>query len=183
MTEKSEILRNAWVIAKEAQKVYGYSVRDYLAESMKIAWEQAKNGEEEMNIKLLKTDELEKLMTEIRSELDERKSEKPEIVTIKLHSGGTSGNRKSWFKKVDSVDPSQKGGYAYDGDFLESCVELELKVGTIIIECSPRGSVKNGWKEGSIHKIKSDGTLETLVEGMDWKSDAVSFRKEVEKYV
>jgi hypothetical protein len=136
-----------------------------------------------MDIKSLESEELVKLLSEIKTELDSRKKEEQKIVTVELTPQTASGRRESWFKKVDSVDSSQKGGYAYEGDFLKPGIELELKVGSIIIECSPHGSVKNGWKEGAIYKVKPDSALEMLTSGFDWQSESVSFRKEVEKYI
>ena len=178
---KSEILKNAWKIARKAQGNYGYSVRDYLSESMKIAWGQAKNGEIEMELKKMSVEELQQLITDAKKEIEEKTTEN-KVVTVELLPGTASGRRESWFKLVESVDSSQKGGYAYNGEFLKSRIELELKVGSIILECSPHGSVKNGWKEGELYRVKSDGTLEELVKGFDWQKEAVSFRKEVEKY-
>lgn len=44
MTAKKEIMKNAWEIAREGQKAFGGKVSEYFAESLKIAWAQAKNG-------------------------------------------------------------------------------------------------------------------------------------------
>jgi hypothetical protein len=71
-----------------------------------------------------------------------------------------SGNRKSWFKIVESVDCTKNNGYAFEGDFVKSGIEVELPEGAIIIECQPTGSVKEGGKDGIIHKITSAGLTE-----------------------
>ena len=39
---KSEIMRRAWEIARNAVKIFGGKVREYLSESMKLAWAEAK---------------------------------------------------------------------------------------------------------------------------------------------
>lgn len=39
---KSEIMKRAWQIAREGQKKFGGKVREYISESMKMAWAEAK---------------------------------------------------------------------------------------------------------------------------------------------
>lgn len=43
MTTKKEIMSRAWEIAREGQKSFGGKVTEYFAESLKMAWAQAKN--------------------------------------------------------------------------------------------------------------------------------------------
>lgn len=43
MTTKKELMENAWEIAREGQKTFGGKVSEYFAESLKMAWAQAKN--------------------------------------------------------------------------------------------------------------------------------------------
>lgn len=43
MTEKRNIMVNAWTIAKEGQKTFGGKVSEYFAQALKMAWAQAKN--------------------------------------------------------------------------------------------------------------------------------------------
>jgi len=66
----------------------------------------------------------------------------------KLVPTTTSGNRKSWFKKITAVDQDCKNGYAFAGEFIPDGVEVDLSKGDVVIECRPEGSVKNGHKEG-----------------------------------
>lgn len=40
---KSEIMSNAWKIAREGQKEFGGKVTEYFAEALKMAWVEAKN--------------------------------------------------------------------------------------------------------------------------------------------
>ena len=42
-TTKKEIMKKAWEIAREGQKAFGGKVSEYFAESLKMAWDQAKN--------------------------------------------------------------------------------------------------------------------------------------------
>lgn len=44
MTEKRNIMVNAWRIAREGQKAFGGKVSEYFAEALKMAWAQAENG-------------------------------------------------------------------------------------------------------------------------------------------
>lgn len=44
MTDKKELMNEAWNIAREGQKAFGGKVSEYFAEALKIAWAQAKNG-------------------------------------------------------------------------------------------------------------------------------------------
>lgn len=99
-------------------------------------------------------------------------------VTVTIENSSTSGNRKGWTKIVDSVDMEQKGGYAFEGSFLDDG-EHEILVGSIIITCDPRGSVKNWWKEGTISRVQEDGTLGLIADEFDWYKEAVSFRNAV----
>ena len=43
MTEKRNIMVNAWRIAREGQKAFGGKVSEYFAQALKMAWAQAKN--------------------------------------------------------------------------------------------------------------------------------------------
>jgi|GEM_PF-3601407 len=44
MTEKRNIMVNAWRIAREGQKAFGGKISEYFAQALKMAWAQAKNG-------------------------------------------------------------------------------------------------------------------------------------------
>lgn len=44
MTDKKELMKNAWNIAREGQKNFGGKVSEYFAEALRMAWAQAKNG-------------------------------------------------------------------------------------------------------------------------------------------
>lgn len=131
------------------------------------------------NLKLEKMsiEELNELKRQIQSEIDLRKSDIV-IVNIKRHSN--SGNRKSWLKTVKSIDDTKRGGYAFNGDFLDTG-EHELRVGEIVIECYPCGSVKNGWNEGIAYSVQSDGELKGETNSYHWKKEFVSFRNDVAK--
>lgn len=43
MTEKRNIMVNAWRIAREGQKAFGGKVSEYFAQALKMAWAQAKS--------------------------------------------------------------------------------------------------------------------------------------------
>lgn len=44
MATKKEIMSKAWEIAREGQKKFGGKVSEYFAESLKMAWDQAKSA-------------------------------------------------------------------------------------------------------------------------------------------
>ena len=41
---KSQVMKNAWKIAKEGAKKFGGKAIEYIAEAMKMAWSSAKGG-------------------------------------------------------------------------------------------------------------------------------------------
>lgn len=43
MTDKKELMKEAWNIAREGQKAFGGKVSEYFAQALKMAWAQAKN--------------------------------------------------------------------------------------------------------------------------------------------
>lgn len=44
MTDKKQLMKNAWTIAKEGQKAFGGKVSEYFAQALKMAWAQAKSA-------------------------------------------------------------------------------------------------------------------------------------------
>ena len=175
---KNEIMKNAWTIAKSGQALFGGSAAVYFSEALRIAWAEIKQ-ENEMDLTKLTLDELNTLKLDLNAEIDSRSTE-PGIVTVDIAKTTASGRRESWLKHVTSVNPAEKGGYAYDGEFLNPG-ECELTIGAIVIECIPCGSVKNGYKEGVVLRVQANGDLDRISECFDWKTEAVSFRQEVEK--
>lgn len=173
------VMKNAWKIAKLGQTSFGGPVRIYFAEALRIAW-AATRKEIGMELKNLTLDELNSLKNDIKNEIESRSTEEKTVI-VDIAKSTASGRRESWLKHVVSVDATQRGGYAYDGEFLNTG-EQELPVGAIVIECIPRGSVKNGYKEGVVLKVQADGELSRVSECFEWQTEAVSFRKEVEKY-
>ncbi len=99
---------------------------------------------------------------------------------ITLAATYASGRRKSWFKHVTKVDISKTNGYAFEGNFISEMTETDLPEGSIIIECIPRGSVKNNLKEGKIFRVEAQG-ITNLEENSeyDWRKDFLSFRDTV----
>jgi len=123
------------------------------------------------------------MLNDWKNELQEtvEPKSKNKLVTVTIVTRTASGRRESWLKHVTSIDSTQKDGYAYVGDFLSEG-QHEIDSGSIVIECIPCGSVKNGYKEGLIYKVQDNGELKEISERYDWKTESVSFRKEVEKY-
>lgn len=97
---------------------------------------------------------------------------------IKIKPEYFSGNRKSWFKLVSDVDTEKTNGYAFSGYFIEANKEIDIEIGSIIVECRPSGSVKNWGKKGIIHKVIEEGIEEISLE-YDYMKDFLSFRDAV----
>lgn len=95
-------------------------------------------------------------------------------VTVNFEPIRASGNRKSWAKHVTSVDTSQRGGYAFIGDFLD-VGENSLPAGAVVLEVIPTGSAKNGGKTAHVQTVDIDGSL-TVVDEYDYDHHQISLR-------
>ena len=67
-----------------------------------------------------------------------------------------SGQREGWWKSVDGIDRSAKGGYCIEGSWLNEG-EADLDSGTVLVACIPRGSVANGNKAIQVYVVEPDG--------------------------
>lgn len=105
----------------------------------------------------------------------------PKTVRTTLPHITASGGRRGWYKLVTSVDVTKSNGYAFEGDFLKSGVELDLPVGSVIISKDPTGSVKNGGHDGYIYVI--DEAEFGYSEKFNWDRNFLSFRDEVANYL
>jgi hypothetical protein len=123
-------------------------------------------------------------------------------VRLTLIPATASGGRVSWFKNLTGVDLAKKNGYAFQGDFLEAGKEIELEIGSIVIEKKPIGSIviekkpigslNNGYYEGNIYCVAADPIEDIrnphliLIDYFDWRKAFLSFRdlahKELAKY-
>ena len=95
--------------------------------------------------------------------------------TTKITPEYASGNRKSWWKVITGIDDAQKGGYAFEGDFLNAG-EVELPVDSLLLQVVPCGSVKNATQEGQLYVLQNDGSMKLLV-AADWRQQSVTLRK------
>lgn len=76
-----------------------------------------------------------------------------DMVRIRYNAPTSSGNRRGWGRLVTAVDKSKTNGYAFDGDFLPDGKEVDVPLGSVVIEKTPTGSVKNGswgWSRGRV---------------------------------
>jgi hypothetical protein len=105
----------------------------------------------------------------------------PKTVRTTLPHITASGSRRGWYKLVTSVDTTKSNGYAFEGDFLKSGVELDLPMGSVIISKNPTGSVKNGGYDGYIYVV--DSTELGYDEKFDWDRNFLSFRDAVAGYL
>lgn len=104
------------------------------------------------------------------------------FATVIIKTEYASGNRKSWWKIITDIDSNQRGGYAFDGDFLQDG-ERELPVGSLLLHVTHAGSVKNGYQEGNLYAVEADGSLREIVTGLNWREHFVTLRKAAEDYL
>lgn len=103
------------------------------------------------------------------------------MTTTKIELSYNSGNRKSWWKCVTDIDATQKGGYAFGGDFL-AAGEVELPANSLLLHVVPEGSVKNPSHMGQLYRLNEDGS-KTLLIVCDWRQQSVTLRKAAEEYL
>jgi hypothetical protein len=103
-------------------------------------------------------------------------------ITVTIKTEYASGGRKSWWKHVKSIDSAQRGGYAFDGDFLNEG-EVELQEGSLLLHVTNCGSVKNGYQDGALFAVQADGSLREIVAGLNWREQSVTLRKAAEAYL
>lgn len=104
------------------------------------------------------------------------------LATVTIKTEYASGNRKSWWKVITGIDASQRGGYAFEGEFLQEG-ERELPVASLLLHVTNHGSVKNGYQDGNLFAVEADGTLREIVTGLNWREQSVTLRKAAEDYL
>lgn len=138
---------------------------------------------------------LESLRLEIVSVQESRRptAEPPHVVRCVWENTTASGRRKGWAKLItgivddDGVHAVARGAKAFVGDYLNEHVEVDLPVGTLILDVEPSGSVKNGTKVASIRRVEEDpnrpgmGWFPRVTEQFDWFSEFLSFRDEAKR--
>ena len=91
-----------------------------------------------------------------------------------------SGRRRGWGKVVTSVDTTKTNGYAFEGEFLGDG-EVDLPLGTVIVEKYPAGSVKNSYWQWTVGRVSEAGEIEH--ETADGKSEKWAFYWEREQFL
>jgi hypothetical protein len=98
---------------------------------------------------------------------------RPQVKTV-------SGNRKGWIKKVESVDPSKKDGYAFNGYFLNENAETDEEVGAVLLRVDPEGSQRRNYQTGHVLRVAGDGELiESTPSNLNWRNDFLTIRDSV----
>lgn len=95
-------------------------------------------------------------------------------IRITIEASTASGHRKGWWKRITSVDPTKKGGYSLNGEFLRAG-ENDLPLGAIVVEQYPTGSVKNGTNKGVAYRVEATGLVQ-FATCDDWYRQFLSFR-------
>lgn len=105
---------------------------------------------------------------------------------IRIVKPRATRGRVGWLKVVESVDRTQKNGYAFDGDFLQEGLN-DLRIGAVVIQCEPTGSLRHPAKEFSVGCVV-DGKIKWLETGNGWtrswdREDFLDFRDLVAEMV
>ena len=151
-------MKKAWEIAREAAVKFGGSVKLYLSESLKLAWKQAKTGEENMkHTILLKT-----------ASYNEKRWGKPWLAVVTADEKG---------KAQYSFDGEYIGEAGYDGQLL-----MRAETGQIIAHGQRDGrgnGTMNTWYKvvGDIEKIVGEAQRNMEVSGLEKidRVDAVNY--------
>ena len=98
---------------------------------------------------------------------------------VEIKKKRASGNRESWFRIVKSVDSTQKGVKAFDGEYIKYEGEHEFPLGTVIIEVFPDGSVKYGTNHAIVYVVTEEGLIDVSKkndkgEYLNWKTKFLS---------
>lgn len=137
----------------------------------------------ELDLKTLETSELEGLLQSLTVELASRRNPTP-LVRVKIWLGAASGGREGWCKKVTSLDPRQRGGYAFVGEFLKPGL-YDLPSGTLVLDVYPTGSARNGGKGATLWVVESDQTdgLKKIAQTDDWLQKSLVILDAAQKHL
>lgn len=72
-----------------------------------------------------------------------------------------SGRRRSWAMHITGLnaryEAAERPSAAFHGSYLRAGAEYDLPIGTLVLEVVPRGSTKNGWREGLLYYVGAAG--------------------------
>ena len=87
-----------------------------------------------------------------------------------------SRRRTGWAKTFTSFDASATGAKAFTGgEYLEDNVLREDPKGTLIVQITPGGSIKNSREECQLSRVGDEG-LEAISGDFDWRKDWLEIR-------
>jgi len=86
------------------------------------------------------------------------------IVTI---PESLDSRKKTWRKRLQSVDKSKSNGFAFIGEWLRAGEQAELEVGAFVLAYDEPGSMKNWYPQVRLFKVTDQG----LEEVFSWKGD------------
>lgn len=87
-----------------------------------------------------------------------------------------SGRRTGWARTFTGFDSEARGAKAFTGGEYLGADELrEDTAGTLVIEITPEGSVKNGWQSATFCRVGAEG-LEPCSEAFDWGKDWLAIK-------
>jgi hypothetical protein len=99
-----------------------------------------------------------------------------QTVRITPRAATGSGRRRGWIKRVTSIDPRGRDGYAVHGEFLADGREVDVPVGSILLSVEPAGSVKHASQVARILRVDADGALNEVLDEHDWRRQFLTVR-------
>lgn len=102
------------------------------------------------------------------------------VVRCRFTPESSSGGRKSWAMAITGIaSNTAKGVKAFDGNYLKPETLVDLKIGTLVLEVRPEGSVKHAWQSAWLLEVTETGLHEMRKLG-DWRKDFLQVRDEIE---
>lgn len=126
-----------------------------------------------INLYPLTIDELHDLKLLVNSEIERRNGTK--CVRICWKQPHASGHRTGWARSFTSIDKSIRGAKAFIGEYLKCGYEIDLKIGSYIIEVYPTGSVKHSCDHVKLLRVSETGELKQVGDSYEWREQYLSF--------
>lgn len=129
-----------------------------------------------MDLTTITTPELETLAKQIADELATRRAALAPV-RVRISLGTASGGREGWAKQITSIDNTQRGGYAFLGNFLRPGL-YDMAPGTLVLDVYPNGSIRNGGKGAILWIADATATdgLRRIAHTEDWPAESIQIR-------
>lgn len=103
------------------------------------------------------------------------------LVRTRFEPKTESGRRKSWAFVVTGIkSKTARGVKAFEGYYLKEGHEVDLLVGSLVLEVAPEGSVNRGWQSAHIYIIDAAGEWSQHENLGHWSKDFLTIRDTIE---